>query len=120
MLDNEPEPRGLYFILEHPRRGTFRELDSDWRAGKRIDIPRFSSSGMRSDPDKASRFGSLHTILGVRQRIINADPKMEVLRVRRSSDFKALCPECGNWTDTVWDHKKGCSVYREEVARHGR
>lgn len=44
---------GEYFIIESPTRGVFREWDHD------EDKPRFSSGGLRSDPEKALRFLSI-------------------------------------------------------------
>jgi hypothetical protein len=54
-----------YYIIEHPRQGTFREfLDS----GK----PGFSWSGMRNDSDRAQRFPTLESAQRVRDRFPHA------------------------------------------------
>ena len=44
-----------YYIVEHPTRGTLRDLETT-DAGR---TGRFSHSGLRSDEDKAMRFNSI-------------------------------------------------------------
>jgi hypothetical protein len=99
---------GTYYIIEHPRRGTFREMDSDWRAGKRIDIPRFSSTGNRNDSDKALQFRSFGEAIAMVRRIIASDERMrKTLTLRRSPDFKKYCPECKGWIDEFMQAQNG-------------
>lgn len=112
----------MFYIIEHTRRGTFREMDHDWRAGKRIHIPRFSSSGMRGDPDKEQQFPSVEAARAMFDRIVSADGgrMTKDLKVRRSSDWKYICLDCRAWCESWHDHLRNCPVYREEVARHER
>jgi hypothetical protein len=41
------------FIIEHPRRGTLRSLEHDFNGDVKA---RFSTSGMRDDPEKTAIF----------------------------------------------------------------
>lgn len=50
-----------FFIIEHPRRGTLREFE--WPAWEEKPVARWSTSGMRSDPDKTRIFYSLRTAI---------------------------------------------------------
>lgn len=100
----------IYYIIEHPRRGTFREMDSDWRAGKRIDIPRFSSTGSRNDPEKAHQFRTFGTAIAMVRRIVAADPHMKrTLTLRRAPNFHKYCQGCNQWIDEFMQAENGHS-----------
>ena len=50
---------GFFAIIEHPTRGTLRELEADWVKGEVVYTPRFSREGMRNDPDRTKMYHSL-------------------------------------------------------------
>jgi hypothetical protein len=110
----------VVYIIEHPTRGTFREMDSDWRAGKRIDIPRFSRTGSRNDAEKAMQFRTLDQAQTMLDRIWHkGSPSDMKCRVRRTPEYEALCPECGEWANRWFEHADTCSVHLDELKAHG-
>lgn len=52
------QEKGFYCIIEHPRRGTLRDLELDHGTEEKA---RFSLTGARNDPEKTM---ILHTIAG--------------------------------------------------------
>lgn len=111
-----------YFIIEHPTRGTVRELEFDdnpRHSGGGLK-PRFSTTGMRNDPDRAKQYRSVeHAITDV-VAIAAANEKLaNQLKIRRSSDWKYLCSECNQWCEQWFNHAKTCSVYTDELKAHG-
>jgi hypothetical protein len=114
----------VYYIIEHPTRGTVREIELDETTTRNSGggfKARFSVSGLRSDPEKVKRYRTLEDAVINIVKIVNSNEKLgEKLQVRRSPDFKAYCPICKRWCDHWYDHAIDCSVYLEEVARHNR
>jgi len=53
-------------IIEHPRRGTFRELEWDYDNQEKA---RFSTSGMRNDPEKTKQFSSIEEAFATLEKI---------------------------------------------------
>ena len=53
-------------IIEHPRRGTLRDLELDYDYEEKA---RFSSSGMRNDPEKTKQFPSIETAFATLEKI---------------------------------------------------
>lgn len=70
----------MFYIIEHPTRGTFREWDGS--------TPRFSWSGLRSDPEKAYQFRTLQSALSHREQFPD-NLKAESV-IRSSNDFKVV------------------------------
>ena len=100
----------VFFIIEHPTRGTLREMDHDWRDGKAIDIPRFSSTGTRNDPEKAMQFFTLQQAQSVLDRIVLKGSKSDQKCViRRSPNFDYWCTGCGRWIDQFMQAENGHS-----------
>jgi len=111
----------VFYIIEHDRRGTFRDMDIDFKDRKWVDVPRFSLSGMRNDADKAKRFRTVMQAQSMVKRIAVVNPKLGAeVKIRRSPSYHALCQECGRWTDKWHDHAETCSVYRDVVKSHRR
>jgi hypothetical protein len=106
----------LYFILEHPTRGTVREVE---RTPTGIKV-RFRTAGTRADEENMQFLTT-----GAAQRMLNGikeeTPKLaSEIRIRRQGDWRALCPDCGRWCETWYDHAKPCPVYQAEIKAHGR
>lgn len=56
--------QGIYYIVEHPTRGTLKELDTDTTSGGR-----FSWSGQRSDAELAIQFPTVEAADRARDRL---------------------------------------------------
>lgn len=109
----------VFYIIEHPTRGVLRDTESDWRGGKMIMIPRFSATGARNGPNSwmfRSQEDAQRTLDSI---LKSGGPSEAKCRIRRTPEYEALCPECGNWTNRWFDHDESCSVYKDEVKRHG-
>jgi len=57
--------REQFFIIEHPRRGTFKELDPNYGDPKF----RFALTGARNDPEKCKLFSTLAEAWKMREKM---------------------------------------------------
>jgi hypothetical protein len=109
-----------YYIIEHPTRGTLREMEYEHPIGEGIiGKARFSTTGARTDSEKAQQFGSVDAAQTIIDRITDGKVASTV-RVRRATDWKALCPYCGEWAEYWHEHAHSCRVYIAEVESHNR
>jgi hypothetical protein len=113
-------PPRCNYIIESPTLGTLRDIEFEYNGAP---SPRYSVTGSRTDPEYALQYLTVEMAMKVRDNLIGAKARgYKTLNIVRTSDFRLLCTQCGEWIDNSYGNPKGhadsCAVYREWLQSH--